>query len=569
MASSKWNKFGGIEQFHEGLPVSDFCNVIPMGDSCIDRLGEELVCELGDPWLPRGTFIDSAGNCYVVKEKKIYTFKRAGVGTITNPTQLKARNGEVFETLNPNSICTFCESSTKPSQVYMCDGKYIYWWNIGHNTTGVEWLDELTVNMLLSPNVYPKNEKYWQVGETFRGADYMQQFYNQADLYGQIKNGEGNYWKIVDIADITSITWFNNRLYATQSNKNTVWATCTDPAQFFRPTGDWISAPTSGSSNTGIPVFANPLFHGNDADTTDPNNDVQVSSALWVYWVSSTNGADRLNQAIACNGTMYFMNAKSIEAWVPSPDEYAPITPASIQTLGVGGRNAIVAMNRLVFIGENQTGSNFVGAIQDGALKILSTEELNHRIDFQRNPILYILRQRDDMFIGVNCYNNAKANNEWYMVDMEREMWWRWETDRHTEDFAIGTLSDEIGFTSNGNVMMFTDAKRTQIDGRPIVRSIRGAFSNFDGRKILRKVTAIMDTGKRLSGNSDDLVYCRVSFDRAHSFGGHYHRRLGENNHNDKMIEWRNLGSGNSIVIEIGTGADYKFQLYQIIIEIA
>ena len=36
-------EFNGIQQYHDGRPVTDYCNMIPMTNSVIDRQGEVLI----------------------------------------------------------------------------------------------------------------------------------------------------------------------------------------------------------------------------------------------------------------------------------------------------------------------------------------------------------------------------------------------------------------------------------------------------------------------------------------------------------------------------------------------
>ena len=38
-------KFDGITTFHDGLAVSDYVNMIPLGETCIDRQGETIVSD--------------------------------------------------------------------------------------------------------------------------------------------------------------------------------------------------------------------------------------------------------------------------------------------------------------------------------------------------------------------------------------------------------------------------------------------------------------------------------------------------------------------------------------------
>jgi hypothetical protein len=58
-----------------------------------------------------------------------------------------------------------------------------------------------------------------------------------------------------------------------------------------------------------------------------------------------------------------------------------------------------------------------------------------------------------------------------------------------------------------------------------------------------------------------------LSTNRGLNFGQPHFRRLGPAGYNNKVIEWRNLGSGNSVLLEIGTTALNKLQIYALKID--
>src|SRR5574344_662899 len=118
-------------------------------------------------------------------------------------------------------------------------------------------------------------------------------------------------------------------------------------------------------------------------------------------------------------------------------------------------------------------------------------------------------------------------------------------------------------------------------------RSIRDWFLTFTGRKIVRSVEVLMDAGKKIgtglnpattkgsTGNAytpddreQDQMWCSGSFDRANSFGPRRMRNLGRSDNNAFVVIWRNLGSGNNFAIEFGTSANYRFQIYQVDIQV-
>ena len=70
-------KFNGIDTFHDGLAVSDYVNMVPLGDSCIDRLGEQVVSALAftSAARVRGHFVDSAKRIYIVLADMVHVFE--------------------------------------------------------------------------------------------------------------------------------------------------------------------------------------------------------------------------------------------------------------------------------------------------------------------------------------------------------------------------------------------------------------------------------------------------------------------------------------------------------------
>jgi hypothetical protein len=57
-------------------------------------------------------------------------------------------------------------------------------------------------------------------------------------------------------------------------------------------------------------------------------------------------------------------------------------------------------------------------------------------------------------------------------------------------------------------------------------------------------------------------VYIALSVNRGLSFGQPLYRKFGRAGQNNKVIEWRNLGSGNSVLLEVGTTSPARLQIY-------
>ena len=146
-----FNEFKGIQQYHDGMAVSDYRNLFPMGTTVLDRLGEHVLDSKDG--LYRGKFVDSLGNIYVVVDNyvNVYTYVS---GVLASKGRVTVRSGNDLVLLNTIARCTFCESSTKPSQVYMCDGKYVYWWN---TTAQADSLVQtaMQADVLINPGVLP------------------------------------------------------------------------------------------------------------------------------------------------------------------------------------------------------------------------------------------------------------------------------------------------------------------------------------------------------------------------------------------------------------------------------
>ena len=509
------SEFKGITGYNGHSVVSDYVNMIPMGASALDRVGETELINHGqtsDLSKVRGSFVDSLHNIYIVISDKVIRYSYDGATT----TRIGVMGGKVNSTelpeynlLNAVGEVTFCETSTKPSQVMMCDGKYIYWWN----TTGDE---SFTIQMMLSPGIAM--------------ADGVQ--YSPFDMREQIEDGLDQPYDTSSMAEVSSITWFNNRLVATQPDKNTVWLTCTDPAQFFRA----------------------------DLDPFDE----QVP--LWPDWYSSTNSADRLRQAIAFAGQLYLLNDSTIECWVATGDESAPLTPSSMGTVYHGGRSPYILNDAMYLVCKDQIGCEYIGCMSSGGqFSRVSNPEIEKRVS-GRIDSLTAISMRESTFICVRLPENGE------MFCYSTDGWWHLVNSARSLDWLLCSLIDDIALSAYGSIMRLDVSHRNDITGTPIARSVRDWFQLFPSRKIIRQVGVVMDTGAKLDEGvltSDGIdvgneIYCRVSFSRGLSFGPRVNRRLGKKACNDRDIVWRNLGSGNNVMVEFGTSSNYSLQIYSV-----
>lgn len=520
-------QFQGIKQYHDGNIVSDYLNMIPLGSSAIDRLGEELL-EAGHGE-PRGSFVDSLGNIYIVVGKVVYRYTYNGEN-ITAHGRLPGRVGiavePMWELLSGTGQVTFCESSTKPSQVYLCDSRHVYYWNTITETSDNEWNNAFVIRMLAVPGVKLIT---WPTSE--HGYD-MYAVYMDVGSYAQMVN-------ISEAIVVSFVTWFDNKLVLTQRDKNTVWLSATDPGQFSR--------------------------FPNTKSVWDPET---YSNKLWHSWYSSTNSADRLNQAIGFGGMLYMLNNATIEVWSRTGNEDAPLQPNTMSTIYHGGRDPLIVSNAMFLICKDQFGGEFIGALEGATLARISTAEIEKRFT---GKILELVATtvREDTFIVARTDNKTMDMNYCYS---RSGFWWCWSNPK-TSEFATRSLVGNLAISNRGSILRFKNSSRTLCDGTPIMRYIRDNFVHFEGRKICRSVELVMDTG--VSFLSDDpeprenMLYCRASFDRGYSFGPVRYRRLGRGGDNAHNVTWRNLGSGGSLLLEFGLSANYQFQLYQIRLEIA
>ena len=504
-------KFNGIDTFHDGLAVSDYVNMIPLGDTCIDRQGDVLVSRRAySPTAEvRGSFLDSSKKIYEVIEGKVHVFFPDGdtyayAGVLGG--YIRDEFVSEFELLNKFGKVTFVESSIKPSTIYLCDGKYIYKWSSS----------ELVAKMMMSPGVYPSND------QNLNGAkDAAENF------YGAVLDGS-EALDMSEMAYIDSIDWFDNKLVAVQKSKNTVWLTCTDPEQFTRepslnPWGDQYQ--------------------------------------LWNNWYASTNSADKLNTAVAFGGMLYLLNDNSIELWGRTGNEQAPLQSSTNQVIHHGARDPLVLGDYMYVVANDSVGSDYIALIQGGQFKRISSFEIDHRLGHAIDIVP--IAMRGETYVMVR--NNGGLDGFVFGEDK----WWHWVHPSSDSDGIMKSVFKNFALTLHGALVKFDDDTRTTYLGGQIVRYIRDSFVNWHTRKLFRKVAVAMDSGRVTDPNINDSdllkqIYIRLSTNRGLSFGQYLFRKLGRSGLNNKIIEWVGLGSGNSLLLEIGTSAGYKLQLYDI-----
>lgn len=541
------SKFEGIKQYHDGRPVADYCNMIPLGTSVIDRYGETICYDYTeDPLDPViETFVDSKQNIYVCTRSKLFRYFRRGNGW---DMQFMRNLGFYCEK------ASFCESSTKPSQVYFCDGRSVFYWNIeasnkalppeaGYRGAGFvvteipfyENPDDITINSVslddwMDANAIPENN------------DPM------PTLYG--------WWPTADVEgvkiNVSSITWFDNRLVLVQADKNTVWLSAIDPSRYTQPSFEYNG-------------YYYPVLPWQVVSSQEPDS---YYNAMFPNYYISTASSAVLQDAIAFAGSLYFLNNLTIEVWSATGNNDNPIQHNSQNTLYYGGRSPVIIDDTLYLICKGAIHNDFIAAInQTGAIEKVSNAEIELRLQ----PETYRLRPlsiRDQAMIVAYCdkhYRNGFAMTK-------EKMWWRYFNDesRCMAWSLINIDGDIVGISKYGTLLKANEATREFVDGTPVIRCIRGGFTQFAARKILREVEVVCDTGVYLdSAMARPRLYLRVSFNRGLGFGPYLYRALGAFGTNNRQMLWRNCGSGNSLLLEFGTSDNVRFQVYGLRFELS
>lgn len=533
--------FNGIVEYHDGLAVSDYVNMLPLGETCVDRIGDALidsgiVLEAGSE--VRGTFIDSTNKIYIVYGNAIYmaqyTPETDTIGPLT-PMQWYL-NGEKtnFNTWKQTGRVTFCESSIKPSIVFCCDGKYIYMWNTTVNNTARPERDPFIVNMMYLPEMVLGDDSN---GGSISSGDTLDGEFDLQDSIAGV-SGSANISGWEEKNDyIASICWFDNKLVGCNKAKNTVWITRTDPGWYFRETGKHPLNPDDGID-------------------------------LWYNWYSSTNNADNLIDVASYAGQLYFFNDHSIEVWGRTGNEDSPIQPNTTQVIHFGGRNPLIFEGVLYFIASDAMNDEFIAAFSPQFQK-LSNKEIERRLG--RPLDLQIITQRHENYLFVR-------NEDCSGFLFRDGRWSSWDNPANATYHIRNSIVRDYAITDTGRITKFDEELRTT-GGVRYNRYIRDGFVQFPKRVIFRRFYLIMDTGKtdrdvhlyRPTPNAQPVpdpvmqnleMYAAISTNRGMSFSQRRYRKLGLAGHNNKVIEWRNLGSGNSFLIEFGTSSLHKLQIY-------
>lgn len=553
------DKFAGIAAYHDGSVISDYCNVIPLDNSIIDRQGE-LLCPIvdtgGNPvelprtFVAKASFVDSHQNIYIVTEDGIRRFSlrnesSTDITLVSQPLRLNAQQPNLA--INLAGPFSFCESSTKPSQVYFCDGYNVYYWNTTSQFDGYEIPE--SVNDRTKPFVMtmiPMKSGLADAPTRIIGVNGTTAENATEQQYGWWDNS------LTSDFGVKSIAWFDNRLVCCQQDKNTVWLSVADPSRYLVPASG-KSAPfalysyTASSDNMYAPYYS-----------FIPN------------YYSSTASSANLRETVAFAGQLYFLNESSIEIWSSTGNDGNPIQLNAQNILYFGGRSPVIIADTMYLLCHDTIHNDFVAAIgRSGQVQTISNSEIERQLAAGAVTVKP-LSVRDQSMVVV--YTGDTYLTGYSVTKLGK--WWRAANGKWGDEFQAWTLGNFggriIGVSNYGRPLVSTDDNRKFADGRAIQRFVRGGFTTFIGRKIMRVVNVLGDTGV-YTGNSADRprLYIRLSFDRGLSFGPYLYRTVGRPGANDREMQWRNCGSGNSVLLEFGTSGNIRFQIYGLNFELA
>lgn len=545
------SEFNGIQQYHDGRPVADYCNMIPLGTSVIDRYGEKEACynnDLSQSDTVVETFTDSNRNIYVAKRHSLQRYyfdveKFVRVEMLTFSCNIEN--------------ATFCESSTKPGQVYFCNGHDVYYWNIQDIDAVVEPGLENRVAAFTPIKIplFKDLESLRIDGQTV--IQYMNDYgYTTETDPAATRYG---WWPTSgytggDPMTVWSIAWFDNRLILVERSHNTVWLSAIDPSRFSKPA-------VTTDQGYGVPMYPWQVM-----SSEEPNKAI---NAMMPNYYASTASAATLQDCVAFAGQLYFLNDLTIEVWSATGNDSNPIQHNSQNTLYYGGKSPVIIDDTLYLICRGAIHNDFIAAInQAGNITHVSNLEIERRFAggaFRLRP----LAVRDQSMVV--AYTD-ESYAEGYAVTRENRWWRYWNGQSEGLVWSIINYNGmQVGITKYGVLVQADEKSRTTVhDDEPIVRSICGGFIQLAARKILREVEVVCDTGIYMNPSADrGKLYLRISFDRGAHFGPYLYRSLGANQKNNRVMLWRNCGSGNSVLLDFGTSDNVRFQVYGLRFELS
>jgi hypothetical protein len=499
------NKFEGIREYHDGNPVVDYCNVIPLGDKCVDRFGEININTFSSTsnnyisFTPGIHFITSNNQLIVFTNDLQFAnqWYWCPLSNLYNQVNVEMSSFSVTGHI-PFKPILFTESTIKPGNVLISIGDRIIYVN-----------GELTaVGYLGMPN----------------------------DPVGTTTNQPNSRLSFV----ITSLEWYDNRLLFVDKSLNTLWVSCSDPMQFVRngPNTRWETDPVT-HQYTGV-------------------------DNLWTDWYHSTLTADNINLIKVFNSAIYIFKEYNIEVWSRTGNDDNPIEINQSQSKQVGGIAATICNDSLYFIAQDKTNNKFLGAIDNsGQVKRISNNEIERRIPNMSR--LEVVTLREKTFVVV--YDELNMPTSGFAVGAEG-IWWRWDVP--DDDIGFGGIIGPLLYSKSGTLLKMDPTTRRYNVNQYMHRAIRDFMTDVPGRMILRSVQVVMDAGRILppSRNTLPIAHLRISNNFGHTWSRHYEAKLGTGGQNDKVVVFRNLGSGNNFTLEFSVNENVVLQVYKFRVEL-
>lgn len=549
MAYEQQPRWQGIREYNDNADVVEYNNMIPLGDLCVDRLGCKLLdIEQPEMFRSRGEFVDSNGCVWFVK------YSKENRGTLLykyNPVTKSLLWKNLDVSAQTDTLVTFCEGTENERRIYVL-------------------IPGITRDELFT---FPTETADSPIGEVIKirppGIQYT------ASLIAERRPD------IDDISRISHISWYDRRLVMVDTNNNIVWLSATNFWKLLQ----------RQSTNPDEPNYFPHWFNGYEpvylhATPEQPNERPSGgwTDAIFPNFYVPINTTNIINAAVGYGGQLYVFGSHAIERWVKTGIEDDPVQLNTNSDVLVGGKSPLAINDLLYFIGSDQLNNQFAGMFtQDGSFKRISNSEIEKRFNGDIQHISLLL-QRQETFCLFHKTSPFYAGNYAYAIGRQG-YWWRWDnTDLKTNliidkptskldtpEIPIRSLIGNIFITNKGRLGEFKENKRTGLQGEPITRYIREGYQKqLGGRKMVSQFNVTCDTGV-FTGNleqADDemlnSLYVKFSFDRGRTFGRPVYRKLGIAGKNDKIMMWRNMGSGNNLVYEFGTDADTKFQVFDV-----
>lgn len=510
------SKFTGIHEYSDSADVSVYENLIPIGDKVLDRLGEDNISSTAflayaaQRLYITGFFVDSYNYVWFASANIIYRINIADALVSNNDggDDNDIRGQSVLGRTGDESTfenLLICETSDKVIFIYNNQKKQFY-------TCELTRLPDATVNIIDI-------------------TDYV------------IMRPEMHGWPIpTEGSTFTSMIYYEDRLILTRPETNEFLVSTWDPYNKIKT----ITEPTN-PNNTPNPDF------------------------MWVDAITSTLGdSGMIDKCISYNGNVYVFYDKRVECWSRTGDRDVPIRINPQATVYVGGKLPIILDNVLFFIGLDPTKSQHVWTINpDNSSKQISNPVIEKL--FTDNIIdISFMHEREHTHLLIYQDRGADTYKEAICYNKTHDTWFTW-TNKNAKGNSIcyRTVQGDFGLTINAQPFRWNKNHRRLFDSENIIkRRLVDFFQTFDRRVITRLVEIVCDTSIGETNNAE--LKCRVITNRGQIDNPQYKaiRRTGIENQNNKSIQFRNMGSGNSFLLDILCDSDINLQIYKIILEL-